>query len=475
MCESLRIDGEGMGEEIAISLKNVSKCFKRYNHPVDRLQEILLPGKNRSEEFWALRDIELEIPRGETVGIVGRNGSGKSTLLQIIAGTLTPTTGEVKVNGRVSALLELGSGFNPEFTGRQNVFFNGRLLGLSQKEIEDKFDEIASFADIGDFIDEPVKTYSSGMFVRLAFAVAINVDPEILIVDEALSVGDGVFVHRCMAKIKDFQDSNGTILFVSHDLGSVNRLCSSCYWLNNSRIVEKGSPVDVSKSYQAWVYEKINEGMKKKSDAACNFVINAENLTTSQLEDNSQNKTSEDLGISINPFNNQKYLYFPSTKRFGTGRCEILSLEIQNNEGKNTGFVMPDDTLTIKTKILSHDQVKNPLFGIMLYDRLRTAIAGWNTTQYKHKLSQFEKGEIICVTFEIKWPHIKSDTYSLEPAIADGSQDSHEMIDWVQASIALQSGVTDLTFGFIRFTDVTVSHSVNVPVLNEVLSNTLST
>ena len=185
-----------MSEGIAISLKNVSKVFRRYRRPVERLKEILIPGKSRAEEFWALRNINLEIPKGETLGIIGRNGSGKSTLLQIIAGTLTPTTGELELNGRVSALLELGSGFNPEFTGRQNVFFNGRVLGLSQEEVAEKFDQIAAFADIGDFIDQPIKTYSSGMVVRLAFAVVAHTEPSILIVDEALAVGDAKFEEQ---------------------------------------------------------------------------------------------------------------------------------------------------------------------------------------------------------------------------------------------------------------------------------------
>ena len=229
-----------MSEELAISLRGVSKCFKRYDRPVDRLKELLIPGKSRAQEFWALRDIDLDVPKGQTLGIVGRNGSGKSTLLQIIAGTLTPTTGTVQVNGRVSALLELGSGFNPEFTGRQNVFFNGQLLGLTKAEVEERFDTIAAFADIGDFIDQPVKTYSSGMFVRLAFAVAVHVDPEVLIVDEALSVGDGIFVHRCMLKVQEFQDRGGTILFVSHDVGSVTRLCSYCVWLKSGYINSTG-------------------------------------------------------------------------------------------------------------------------------------------------------------------------------------------------------------------------------------------
>lgn len=456
-----------MGEEIAISLKNVSKCFKRYARPVDRLKEILLPGKNISDEFWALRDINLEIPKGQTVGIIGRNGSGKSTLLQIIAGTLTATTGEVRVNGRVSALLELGSGFNPEFTGRQNVFFNGRLLGLNQKEIEDKFDEIVGFADIGDFIDEPVKTYSSGMFVRLAFAVAVNVNPEILIVDEALSVGDGVFIHRCMAKIKDFQDSGGTMLFVSHDLGSVSRLCSEAIWINNSQIVEHGTPIEISKSYQAWMYEKINDRLKKSSNSITDLQIDKQRIENieASLEVNSNKQLS--TYKKKNSFTGTEYLAFPNIKRFGTGRCQIISLEILNEQGQKTGFVMPDEWLILQTKIISHDDVASPILGITMFDRLRVPIAGWNTTQYKYQLPEFVKNQLISVTFKIKWPHIKSDSYSLEPAIADGSQDSHEMMDWLQASVVIQSGVTDLTFGFIRFTEVDIYHQLEtVPTNN---------
>jgi lipopolysaccharide transport system ATP-binding protein len=234
-----------MQDDIAITLQNISKVYKRYHHPTDRLKEILLPGKSKAEEFWALRDINLTIPKGETVGIIGRNGSGKSTLLQIIAGTLQPTTGSFQVQGRISALLELGSGFNPEFTGRQNVFFNGRILGLSQAEIEDRFEDIAAFADIGDFIEQPVKTYSSGMFVRLAFAVAVHVGPEIFIVDEALAVGDIVFQHKCMRRIKSLMDSGVSTLFVSHDAGAVKSLCNDAVMLNEGRIFGRCEPSQV--------------------------------------------------------------------------------------------------------------------------------------------------------------------------------------------------------------------------------------
>ncbi len=461
-----------MSEEIAISLQNISKCFKRYDHPVDRLKELLLPQKTYAQEFWALHDINLEIPKGQTVGIIGRNGSGKSTLLQIIAGTLTPTTGNKNVTGRVSALLELGSGFNPEFTGRQNVFFNGRLLGLTQQEIENRFDEIAGFADIGEFLEQPVKTYSSGMFVRLAFAVAVNVDPEILIVDEALSVGDGVFVHRCMAKIKYFQDNGGTILFVSHDIGSINRLCTNCFWINKGKLIEQGNPAEVSKSYQAWIYEKINQRIKSDSEA---LKHNKQYIPNQEINDSiSETKIEKQKKfININPYTEINYFNYPNFKRFGTGRCEILNLKVLDSQGKETAFVLPGETLEIKGKIISHDNIKSPIFGISMFDRLRVSIAGWNTKQYEYQLPALEKGQIVGISFKFKWPHIKNDSYSLEPAIADGSQDNHEMIDWIQAAVTLESGVTDLTFGFIRFTDVKVSHEFETLIDSQLLKDTL--
>ncbi|MGF1460506.1 MAG: ABC transporter ATP-binding protein [Leptolyngbyaceae cyanobacterium] len=243
-----------MPQDSIIALQNISKRYKRYHHPVDRLREALFSQTTKAEEFWALKAIDLEISQGDTVGIIGRNGSGKSTLLQIIASTLKPTTGQVDVRGRVSALLELGSGFNPEFTGRQNAFFNGRVLGLSQAEIAARFDDIVAFADIGHFIDQPVKTYSSGMFVRLAFAVAINVDPEILIIDEALSVGDEAFQRKCFARIHDMQKQGVTVLFVSHSARSIVELCTRAVLIDSGEILIKGTPKLVVAHYHQLVY-----------------------------------------------------------------------------------------------------------------------------------------------------------------------------------------------------------------------------
>jgi lipopolysaccharide transport system ATP-binding protein len=250
-------------DDIAIRVANLSKCFQIYDAPRDRLKQFILPRLPRLggqpprqyfREFWALRDVSFEIKRGETVGIIGRNGSGKSTLLQIICGTLTPTGGSVETRGRIAALLELGSGFNPEFSGRDNVYLNAAVLGLSREEVDARFDEIAAFADIGEFIEQPVKSYSSGMVVRLAFAVAINVDPEILIVDEALSVGDELFQRKCFSRIENIRAKGATILFVSHSGAQIVELCDRALLMDSGEKLAAGLPKQIVGRYQKLLY-----------------------------------------------------------------------------------------------------------------------------------------------------------------------------------------------------------------------------
>jgi len=244
--------------DIAIRIQNLSKCYHLYDNPHDRLKQFVLPrfrrmaGKARKQyfrEFWALKNVSFEVKKGETFGIIGRNGAGKSTLLQILCGTLTPSSGSVEINGRVAALLELGAGFNPEFTGSENVYMNASVLGLSKEEIDMRFDSIIAFADIGEFINQPVKTYSSGMFVRLAFAIAIHVEPSVLIIDEALSVGDIAFQNKCVMKIRELRDKGMTLLFVTHDLSTLQLLCDRVVWLHCGEIVMIGDPVTVSQEY----------------------------------------------------------------------------------------------------------------------------------------------------------------------------------------------------------------------------------
>ena len=410
------------------------------------------------KEFWALRDISFEVKQGETFGIIGRNGSGKSTLLQTIAGTVHPTVGDVQVSGRVSALLELGSGFNPEFTGRQNVFLNGRILGLTQQEIENKFNEITAFADIGDFLDQPVKTYSSGMFVRLAFSVAININPDILIVDEALSVGDGIFVHRCMAKIREFQDGGGTILFVSHDIGAVTRLCSRVLWINKGKMVTVGGADEIAIQYQAWTYDQINTSKKEEiidhEKGEEEGEISPDDYPKSlNLEGDLHSEKSQ-----LNIFTGKPYQKFGEINRFGTGRAEIIDLKILN-KGKEANFVYPGDSLKIGITIISFSDIKLPNCGILIYDRLRTAITGFNTYQLGYYIPSVSSDSHLKVEFDFRWPDIQEGNYVIEVAIVDGSQDSHEVLDWLQCPRHLVSGVTGLTFGIMKLDHVGVAYT----------------
>ncbi|ALF53616.1 ABC transporter ATP-binding protein [Nostoc piscinale CENA21] len=362
-----------MGEEIAISLKNISKCYKRYARPVDRLKEILLPSKSYAQEFWALRDINIEVPKGETLGIIGQNGSGKSTLLQIIAGTLTPTTGEVFVNGRISALLELGSGFNPEFTGRQNVFFNGQILGLNKEQIEAKFDDIAAFADIGDFIDQPVKTYSSGMFVRLAFAVAVNVEPDILIVDEALAVGDIKFQFNCFLKFKEFQEKGITILFVSHDSNSIKRYCNYAVIMNNGRIIYQNKPNEVVNYYTNLLFA--NETVKTN-----------EELTTKE-ERNLNPPTSLTVG------GNLEY-------RYGDARGEISKFSIENSEGVCTQTFISCEKIKVQLEIITKEFIEFPVFAMTLKDSRGEDIYVTNTYTQNLDVPNLPANSLVKVSFE---------------------------------------------------------------------------
>lgn len=306
-----------MSSDIAIKVEHLTKCFHIYETPRDRLKQFVLPKlqqklgrpvRNYYREFWALRDISFEIKKGETVGIVGRNGSGKSTLLQIICGTLNQTGGTIQTNGRIAALLELGSGFNPEFTGRENVYLNGAILGISKDSIDQRFDEIASFADIGQFIDQPVKTYSSGMVVRLAFAVAVNADPQILVVDEALSVGDELFQRKCFSRIEAIRAAGATILFVSHSGGTVVELCDHALLLDAGEYLAMGLPKQIIARYQKLLYapndkrEKIKEEIRKENYHNELDAISSEKSDQEVVDfDAAPDELSESLDPSLSP------------------------------------------------------------------------------------------------------------------------------------------------------------------------------
>lgn len=282
-----------MSYEVSISVNNISKCYQIYDKPSDRLMQMLARGKKQYfREFWALRDISFKVGRGETIGVIGRNGSGKSTLLQMICGTVSPTSGVIQTRGRVAALLELGAGFNTEFSGRENVFLNAAILGVSREEIAEKMEKILRFSELGDFLDQPVKTYSSGMYSRLAFSIAIHVDPDILIVDEALAVGDARFVAKCMRRIKDIQSQGATILFVSHDVGSVRTLCERAIWLDKGCMQDQGDVFPVTGRYMEFMFKE--DKITTQSDE----IVTPKKIT-SQLDDNSLSDAQQMLEPNV--------------------------------------------------------------------------------------------------------------------------------------------------------------------------------
>ncbi|MEH1829631.1 MAG: ABC transporter ATP-binding protein [Nostoc sp.] len=389
-----------MGEEIVISLKNISKCYKRYARPVDRLKETLLPSKSQAQEFWALRDINLEITKGEKLGIIGQNGSGKSTLLQIIARTLTATTGDVWIHGRVSALLELGSGFNPEFTGRQNVFFNGQILGLSREEIEAKYNEIVEFADIGDFIDQPVKTYSSGMFVRLAFAVAVSVDPDILIVDEALAVGDIYFQQKCFERIKNLTRMGTTLLFVSHDSAVIHKICNRALFLEAGNLVLDAKPRQVIDLYEAKLLQKKDI----RSETVEIQMVPDSNYVTSEENKEFLDITSESVQEVV----------------INAPEVSIEFVRFLDETDREIKVVISEQLLQISVGVLFSQYFEDPHIGFKIRERTGEVIFETNTLCMGKKLGRVESGTLLEICFKFKVPLMEGE-YTITFGVADSA------------------------------------------------------
>lgn len=362
--------------EIAIKVENLSKIYKLYDKPSDRLKESLgLTRKILYHEHFALNNINFEIKKGETVGIIGTNGSGKSTILKIITGVLNATTGKVDVNGRISALLELGAGFNQEYTGMQNIYLNGTMMGFTKEEIDGKVQSIIEFADIGEFINQPVKTYSSGMFVRLAFAVAINIEPEILIVDEALSVGDVFFQAKCYKKFEDFRKEGKTILLVSHDLGSISKYCDKVILLNKGVKLSEGEPKDAIDLYKKVLVNQLDDDDTNDIDELDNKIYECE-------------KWKELLVLN------------PNILEYGSKLAEIIDFCIIDNKGMITNNINKSKLFTIKMKVFFNTKIQNPIFAFTIKDLKGTEITGTNTMIENKNLSIVESGEIREITFK---------------------------------------------------------------------------
>ena len=440
----------------AISITNLSKCHHIYERPEDRLKQIIIPriqrllGKPQSafcRDFWALKNISLTISRGETIGVIGRNGAGKSTLLQMLCGTLAPTTGTIATTGRIAALLELGSGFNPDFTGRENVYLNAAVLGLQKHEIDSRFNDIATFAGIGDFIDQPVKTYSSGMFVRLAFAVIAHVDADILIIDEALAVGDAVFTQKCMRFLRRFKE-RGTLVFVSHDINSVINLCERALWLDQGSVRMLGTAKEVAEAYFQYTVREVTDShshvnqipQSSSSEPINTLVATPSPPTTPQL--------SEEERPSITLFKNLQ-----ESTGWNTGSATITSIRLLKKNGEETSAFQGGDEIRLEIVASVHQSITSPIIGFFVKDKLGQALFGENTYGYSvddaASTESAAGGETLTGRFQFTLPLLPSGTYTMTVAIAEGTPTQNVQHHWLHDAVVFNVVTTRLWLGLV--------------------------
>ena len=396
--------------ETVISVKNLTKTFKLYNFPKDRLKEALSPFRKKyHNEFFAINDISFEVKKGESIGILGKNGAGKSTLLKILTGVLTPSAGEVNVSGRIAALLELGSGFNPELSGMENIYFQGAITGFTKEEIELKIPEIIEFADIGEFINQPVKTYSSGMFARLAFSIAINVDPDILIVDEALSVGDMRFQQKCLRKMSEFSQNGKVVIFVSHDIGLIKRFCTKALWIKDSKIELFEDAQSACDKYYSWIsYDALTANISR---AQCSY------------------------GSFANP---NDWRSVGGTKSFGDKGAEIIAYQILNLSSKSETTIKEGDEILLRFKIITNRVITSPGIGIILRDRLGSNVFTINNYIYNKPFYSWGKDVQKVVEIKFKFPPLGNGDFALTVAISDGDHSVHSQEHWIHDLVVLQ-------------------------------------
>lgn len=385
----------------AISVKDITKIYQLYDKPIDRLKESLsLTHKKYHKDFYALDKITFQVEKGQTVGIIGTNGSGKSTILKIITGVLTPTTGDVEVIGTISALLELGAGFNMDYTGIENIYMNGTMMGFSKKEMDAKLQEILDFADIGDFVYQPVKTYSSGMFVRLAFALAINVEPEILIVDEALSVGDVFFQAKCYRRMEEIRKSGTTILMVTHDMGSIIKYCDKVVLLNHGSFVAEGEPghmVDLYKKILANQMDQLEEELEADMSDFSGETAEAELHAGEKTEGAGNSKKQKQDGKMMD-----KITINSSRTEYGDGRAEIYDLGLCDERGSLTNLLLKGEMFTIKERIRFHADIQAPIFTYTIKDKRGADLTGTNTMFEGTDIKPVKNGDCYDVSFTQK-------------------------------------------------------------------------
>ena len=366
-------------EEKVIEIKKITKVYNLYDKPSDRLKEVILPYKKRHKDFISLDNVSFNVRKVEILGIIGKNGSGKSTILKIITNVLTPTSGEAIIKGKIAALLELGAGFNMEYTGIENIYLNGQMIGFSKEEMDEKLQDIIDFADIGDHVYQPVKTYSSGMFARLAFSVAISVDPDILIVDEALSVGDVFFQNKCYRRFEEFRNRGKTILFVTHDMGSVIKYCDRCVLLNSGKKIAEGSAQEMVDLYKKVMVGQWNDKDEKSDKDGIKKTLPIENKLWKEQ-------------ISINP----------DIEVYGDGRADIIDFGIFSLDGQLGNNVYKGDYYEVKMKVKINEDNLSPIFAFKLRDIKGTELTGTNTMLEDIDTSHLKKGDIVTISFKQK-------------------------------------------------------------------------
>ena len=421
-----------MSSDAAIEVRGVGKNYHLYATPGDRLRQLVWGHRKRFyEDFHALRDISFDVRTGETVGIIGRNGSGKSTLLQILCGTLVPTAGAVSTRGRIAAMLELGAGFDPEFTGRENVLLNAELLGLTPRQIETRYASICEFADIGDFIEHPVKTYSSGMQVRLAFAVMAHVDADILVIDEALAVGDALFTQKCMRFLRAFKQ-RGTLLFVTHDTTAVLSLCDRTIWLDRGRIQMDGTSKEVCEAYLQFLFESVQgrtdaPRTPKSSSAATAEGVTATTVRDPRLDLLKQSRFRNDIRI---------FEFDPDAPSFGRRGARIVNLALENTEGVPLAVAVGGETVALSIVVEAVDPIDRPIVGFLVRDRLGQNLFGDNTfLTTQSSAVALAPGQRAHARFEFDLPLLPPGDYSINVAVAEGTQHDHVQHEWMHDAL----------------------------------------
>ena len=436
-----------MSSEIAIQVNQLFKSYLIFEKPSHRLLQMLFRGKkNFFQEHPVLRGISFEVRRGETVGLIGRNGSGKSTLLQILCGVLSATSGDCAVNGRVAALLELGAGFNPEFTGRENVFMSARILGMTDEEVESRYTDIVAFADIGEYIEQPVKTYSSGMFMRLAFAVIANVDADILVIDEALSVGDAYFVQKCMRYLRRFKEGGGTLLFVSHDSSAVTALCDRAIWLHDGHVRIDSSPKKVTQAYLADLYRQGRED--KHSSLA---VSGAKKMPSDAVGVREFHDSRRDLVLASNVRNDLEIARFdPHSEAFGRGGARITDVRFEVDEGRPLHWVVGGEFVSLLVEVDVLQEIQSLIIGFLVKNKHGQSLFGDNTyLSYVDEPIACDGGDRLSAKFEFKMPILPAGEYVVSIAVSDGTQGSHVVHQWLHDALVISSHSSMVSTGLV--------------------------